>query len=41
MVTAEGRMAVALMVDNIELAQQTLACENIEMITENDLLDMQ
>ena len=41
MVTQEGTMAVALMVDNIELAQQTLACEGIEMITENDLLDMQ
>jgi len=41
MVTAEGQMAVALMVDNIELAQQTLACGGFEMITENDLLDMQ
>ncbi len=41
MVTAEGNMAVALMVDNIELAQQTLACEGFDMITENDLLDMQ
>ena len=41
MVTTEGRMAVALMVDNIELAQETLACEGIEMINEHDLLDMQ
>ena len=41
MVTQEGNMAVALMVDNIDLAQQTLACEGISMITENDLLDMQ
>ena len=41
MVTDEGKMAVALMVDNIELAQQTLACQDFEMITENDLLDMQ
>lgn len=41
MVTSEGNMAAALMVDNIELAQQTLACEGFNMITENDLLDMQ
>ena len=41
MVTAEGRMAVALMVDNIELAQETLACEGFAMINEHDLLDMQ
>ena len=40
MVTAEGNMAVALMVDNIDLAQQTLACGGFTMITENDLLDM-
>lgn len=41
MVTTEGSMVVAVMVDNIELAQQALACEGFEMITENDLLDMQ
>lgn len=41
MVTAEGSVVLALMVDNIELAQQTLACEGFTMITENDLLDMQ
>lgn len=40
MVTSDGNMVVALMVDNIELSQQTLACEGFTMIGENDLLDM-
>ena len=40
LVTDGGNMAVALMVDNIELAQQTLACEDITMFGEHDLLDM-
>ena len=41
MVTAEGIMILALMVDNIELGQQTLVCEGFTLVTENDLLDMQ
>lgn len=41
MVTSEGSTVLALMVDNIELAQQTLACEDFEIVSENDLLDMQ
>jgi hypothetical protein len=32
-----GRAAVALMVDNIEIAQETLASKNFTMITEGDL----
>ena len=40
LVTTEGHLAVALMVDNLDLAQQTLACEGYSLITENDLLDM-
>ena len=32
-----GRAAVALMVDNIEIAQDTLASKNFTMITEGDL----
>ncbi len=41
MVSSEGNMVVALMVDNIDLAQQTLACKDFTMIAETDLLDMQ
>jgi len=33
-----GRAAVALMVDNIEMGQETLAAKGFSMITENDLL---
>jgi hypothetical protein len=33
-----GRAAVALMVDNIEMGQETLAAKGFTMITENDLL---
>ena len=32
-----GRPVVALMVDNIEFAQETLAAKEFTMITENDL----
>ncbi|MBN2580206.1 MAG: acetolactate synthase [Pirellulales bacterium] len=32
-----GREAVALMVDNIEMGQETLAAKGFTMITENDL----
>jgi hypothetical protein len=32
-----GRVAVALMVDNIEMGQETLAAKGFTMITENDL----
>ncbi len=35
-----GQMVVALMVDNVEMAQQTLADQNFHMVTENELLDM-
>ena len=41
MVTSEGIMILALMVDNIELGQETLVCEGFTLVTENDLLDMQ
>lgn len=40
LVRSEGQMAVALMVDNVDLAQQTLADHNFHMITEHELLDM-
>ena len=39
LVRPRGRAAVALMVDNLETAQETLAAKNFTMITENDLLD--
>lgn len=35
-----GRPAVALMVDNIEMAQETLNSKGFQMITEGDLDDM-
>jgi hypothetical protein len=34
-----GRAAVALMVDNIEMGQETLASKGFAMITENDLME--
>jgi hypothetical protein len=37
MVRPHGRAAVALMVDNIEMAQETLAAKDLTMITEGDL----
>ena len=40
LVRPRGRAAVALMVDNIETAQETLAVKGFNMITENDLQDM-
>ncbi|RIK84584.1 MAG: acetolactate synthase [Planctomycetota bacterium] len=39
MVRPRGRPVVALMVDNIEMAQETLAARGFTMITENDLHD--
>jgi hypothetical protein len=38
LVRPRGRAAVALMVDNIEMGQETLAAKGFTMITENDLL---
>ena len=40
LVRSEGQMAIALMVDNVDLAQQTLAAHDFHMITEHELLDM-
>ena len=37
LVRPRGRAAVALMVDNIEIGQETLANKGFSMITENDL----
>jgi hypothetical protein len=34
-----GRAAVAIMVDNIDMGQETLAAKGFVMITENDLLE--
>lgn len=34
-----GRPAVALMVDNLDMAQETLAAKGFTMVTEGDLLD--
>jgi len=39
LVPPRGRAAVALMVDNIEMGQETLAAKGFRMITENDLLE--
>lgn len=36
-----GLPAVALMVDNIEMAQETLNSKNFRMLTENDLVDFE
>jgi len=39
LVRPRGRPAVALMVDNIEMAQETLARKGFNMITEGDLVE--
>jgi hypothetical protein len=39
LVRPHGRPAVALMVDNIEMGQETLASKGFNMITENDLTE--
>ncbi len=39
-VRQEGHMAIALMVDNVDAAQLTLADHDFHMITEHELLDM-
>jgi hypothetical protein len=39
LVRPRGRAAVALMVDNIEMGQETLAAKGFAMITENDLME--
>jgi hypothetical protein len=39
LVRPRGRPAVALMVDNIEMGQETLAAKGFTMITENDLME--
>ncbi len=41
LVRPEGYSAVALMVDNIDQAQATLANKGLHMITEQELIDMQ
>ena len=41
LVRPRGRPAVALMVDNIEMGQETLAAKGFAMITENDLMEEQ
>jgi hypothetical protein len=39
LVRPRGKAAVALMVDNIEMGQETLAAKGFAMITENDLME--
>jgi len=39
MIRPHGRPAVALMVDNLDMALETLASKNFSMITEADLVD--
>ena len=39
MIRPHGRPAVALMVDNIDMAQETLKAKGFTMITERDLVD--
>ncbi len=39
LVPPRGHAAVALMVDNIEMGQETLAAKGFRMLTENDLLE--
>jgi hypothetical protein len=39
MIRPHGRPAVALMVDNLEMAQETLRTKGFSMITERDLVD--
>ncbi len=41
LVRPRGRAAVALMVDNIEMGQETLAAKGFAMITENDLMEQE
>ena len=41
LVRPRGKPAVALMVDNIEMGQETLAAKGFAMITENDLMEEQ
>jgi hypothetical protein len=40
MIKSRNKIAVAMMVDNIELAQQTLINENFRMLNEDELSDM-
>lgn len=40
MLSLAGRVAVALMVDNIDLAQQTLAARGFKMLSEQQLSDL-
>lgn len=40
-VRPHGRPAVALMVDNIELAMETLNNKGFRMVTEKDLIDVE
>jgi hypothetical protein len=39
LVPPRGRAAVAIMVDNIEMGQETLASKGFRLLTENDLLE--
>jgi hypothetical protein len=39
LVPPQGRAAVALMVDNIDMGQETLAAKGFTMLTENDLME--
>ncbi len=39
LVPPRGRAAVALMVDNIEMGQETLSAKGFRMLTENDLME--
>ncbi len=39
MVRPHGRAAVAIMVDNIDMALETLSSKGVTLLTENDLLD--
>ena len=40
LIRSRGRAAVALMVDNIEMGQETLAGKGFSMITEADLMEL-
>ncbi len=40
LVRHDRNQVLALMVDNVELAQATLSCQGFKIINENDLLDM-
>lgn len=39
LVPPHGRSAVAIMVDNIEMGQETLAAKGFKLLTENDLME--